>query len=113
MPLTAPAEIDAQTLRRLLAEDRAVLVDVREAEEFEEERIPGARLVPLSTFDPRQVAAAAAGRPVVLYCLSGKRAGKAAAALAPHHSAVLTLKDGIFGWVGAGLPTEAANGPAG
>lgn len=99
-------------LRRLLAEDRAVLVDVREAEEFEEERIPGAWLVPLSAFDPRQVAAAAAGRPVVLYCLSGKRAGKAAAVLTSHHDAVLTLRDGIFGWTGAGLPTEASTGPA-
>ncbi len=108
--MTAAAEIDAQALRRLLAEDRAVLVDVREVEEFEEERIPGARLVPLSAFDPRRVAEAAAGRPVVLYCLSGRRAGQAAAALTAHHRAVLTLKDGICGWTGAGLPTEAAPG---
>jgi rhodanese-related sulfurtransferase len=110
--MPAPAEIDAPTLQRLLAEGRAVLIDVREQEEFDDEHIPGARLVPLSGFDPQQVAAMAAGRPIVLHCLSGKRAEKAAAALAPHHGTVMIFRDGLFGWKSAGFPTEPAAGTA-
>ena len=104
--MTAPAEIDAATLRRLLADGEALLVDVREPEEFADERIPGAQLVPLSGFDPRKVAEAAGRRAVVLYCLTGRRSAQAAAALAPHHDRVLTLRGGINVWTGAGLPTE-------
>jgi rhodanese-related sulfurtransferase len=102
--MSAPEEIDAATLQRLLAEGKAVLVDVREPEEFTDGHIPGARLVPLSAFDPPRVAEAASGQAVVLYCLSGRRSARAAEALAACHDRVLTLKDGINGWTGAGFP---------
>jgi len=105
--VSPPAEIDAEALRRLLDADSALLVDVREKEEFEEERIPGARLVPLSAFDAAAIAAAARGRTVVLYCLSGKRASQAAA-MAAAPGVVLVLKGGIMGWTAAGLPTESS-----
>ncbi len=104
--MTAPAEIDASTLRRLLADGEALLVDVREPEEFADERIPGAQLVPLASFDPRKIAEAAGRRAVVLYCLAGRRSAQAAASLAPHHDRVLILRGGINVWTGAGLPTE-------
>lgn len=104
-----PAEIDAPTLSRLLSEGRALLIDVREREEFEEEHIPGATLVPLSSFDPCLLAGVVNDRPVVLHCLAGSRAEKAALALAEiGHRAVMTLKDGLFGWKGAGFRTNAA-----
>lgn len=102
-------EIDAATLNRLLDEGRALLIDVREREEFEEEHIPGATLVPLSSFDPCLLASTVNDRPVVLHCLAGSRAEKAALALMEiGHRAVMTLKDGLFGWKGAGFPTNAA-----
>ena len=48
-------EVDAQTLKQWL-DDRAVtLVDVRETAEYATERIPGAKLHPLSQFNPDQV----------------------------------------------------------
>ena len=40
-------EIDAQTLRQWLDENTVTLVDVREASEYANERIPGAKLHPL------------------------------------------------------------------
>lgn len=102
------AEIDAHTLRQLLWQGRATLIDVREREEFEEEHIPGATLVPLSSFDPCLLAEIVDDRPIVIHCLAGSRAEKAAAALAAAVSRpVLTLKDGLFGWKGAGLRTSA------
>lgn len=104
-------EIDAFTLRRLLWQGRATLVDVREREEFEAEHIPGATLVPLSSFDPCLLANTVEDRPVVIHCLAGSRAEKAAAALAAtSERPVLTLKDGLFGWKGAGLRTSAPAG---
>ena len=48
-------EIDAATLKGWLERGEALLVDVREPSEHASERIPGARLVPLSTFAPAQV----------------------------------------------------------
>lgn len=106
--LSPHAEIDAPTLRQMLWQGRAVLIDVREREEFEEEHIPGATLIPLSSFDPCLLAGSIENRPVVIHCLAGSRAEKAAAALAEFgHRAVMTLKDGLFGWKGAGYRTNA------
>ena len=43
-------EIDASTLKELMQEDKALLIDVREKNEFAAEHIPGAKLMPLSHF---------------------------------------------------------------
>ena len=44
-------EVDAETVNRWLDDHKAVLVDVRETTEYEQEHIPGSVLVPLSVFD--------------------------------------------------------------
>ena len=62
-----------------------LLVDVREVAEFEKEHIPGALLLPLSSFDP-ELFPPLAGKRVVLYCAIGKRseaAGKDVAERGP------------------------------
>jgi len=65
------------------------LIDVREPNETAIERIPGALLVPLSTFDPAELPDPA-GRSVVFSCASGIRSLKAAeiaqAAGLPHRA---------------------------
>ena len=45
--------VDPQTLKNWIAEDKAVLVDVREAGEVARERIPVAHHMPLSQFHGR------------------------------------------------------------
>jgi rhodanese-related sulfurtransferase len=84
-----------------------LLVDVREPNETAVERIPGALLVPLSTFDPADLPDPA-GRALVFSCASGIRSTKAAeiaqAAGLPHNS---HLAGGIKAWKAAGLPTES------
>jgi rhodanese-related sulfurtransferase len=96
-----PEEVAAE-----LAADRVLLVDVREPNETARERIPGAVLMPLSVFDPRDLPDPA-GREVVFSCASGIRSVKAAEmAQAAGLSYRAHLAGGIKAWKAAGLPTE-------
>jgi rhodanese-related sulfurtransferase len=80
-----------------------LLVDVREVNEYAVERIHGALLYPLSTFDPK--ALPLEGRKLVLQCGSGKRSLMAAHKLHAAGFGHLThLAGGIQAWKAAGLP---------
>jgi rhodanese-related sulfurtransferase len=106
-----PPEIDASALAKRLEQGGVALVDVREAEEHEDERIAGSVLAPMSAFDPAAIARAHEGRTIVLYCMSGTRSARAAALFAPAGLPTpITLREGIFGWKAAGLPTEGTDG---
>lgn len=99
-------EIDAQTLKQLLEENAVTLVDVREAAEYATERIPGAKLHPLSQFDPLQLRPSA-GQKLVLYCQSGNRSAKAARkCLDAGFNSVIHLRGGIPTWKKAGYRIE-------
>jgi rhodanese-related sulfurtransferase len=96
-----PAEV-----ARGLTEGRMLLVDVREPNETEVERYPGAAIVPLSSFDPGQIPDPE-GREVVFACRSGRRsvtASQAAQAAGLPYDA--HLAGGLIAWKAAGLPTE-------
>ena len=95
----------AAQVKTELEAGRITLIDVREPAEHAGERIPGAKLMPLSRFDP---AAAPVGTgPVVLHCRSGGRSTKAAQQLldAGHENAI-QLQGGLDAWKKAGYPTE-------
>ena len=84
----------------------ALMVDIREADEWEEVRIPGAEFKPLSEindwFDslPRD-------RTVILQCRSGNRSAMAVAALMRvGMDNLLNLAGGIIAWHQAGLPID-------
>jgi rhodanese-related sulfurtransferase len=97
--------LDAADVARLLKDDAIVLIDVREPSEYAAERIHGALLFPLSTFDPHALPDSGS-RTVVFQCRSGGRSAKAVAAC---QSAGLLhdshLKGGIQAWKAAGLST--------
>jgi phage shock protein E len=80
------------------------LVDVREANEWAQARIPGATHAPLSTLR-QTVASLPQDKPVVFYCLSG---GRSAQALAVAHAAGVKvdghMAGGISAWRAHGLP---------
>jgi rhodanese-related sulfurtransferase len=107
-----PREIDAPALKAALDKGEVLLVDVREPGESARERIPGAVLMPLSSFDPAQVPRAE-GKRLVLHCASGIRSGQAAQKLLASGGAEVThLKGGIGAWKQAGYPIATnANAP--
>jgi rhodanese-related sulfurtransferase len=98
IPQTSPRE-----LHDWLAAGEAMLVDVREVNEFAAERIPGALLHPLSTFEPKAIPTL---RPrLVLQCGGGGRSMRAAQVLvAAGHEQVYNLDGGIKAWKALGLP---------
>lgn len=94
----------AQQVHDALKRGEIVLIDVREPSEYEAERIHGALLFPLSTFDPAALPDND-GKQVVFQCGSGKRsetawlkATRAGVAVRGH------LGGGIAAWKAAGLP---------
>ncbi len=95
--------IDATTASDLMQEG-ALLVDVREAGEYAQARIPGSVNVALSEFETSDIPAAE-GQPIVYFCQSGNRTRVHAARLAAKGEAYV-LGGGIIEWAQAGLPIE-------
>ncbi len=62
-----PTVIDRSEVQRML-EEGAQLLDVLDAEEHAEERIPGALNVPLAELGPETTSRLAPGRPIIVYC---------------------------------------------
>ena len=99
-------EIDPMLLKTWMDKGEAVLVDVREPSEHAGERILGARLVPLSSFNPAQVPQEP-NKKVVLHCLTGTRSAQAGRKLlAAGFAQVYNLKGGLQAWKGAGYAVE-------
>jgi len=94
---------------QLLRSGRVLLIDVREPKEYEEQRIAGALLYPLSSFD--NAALPRGDLPLVVFqCGSGKRslvaAQKRLQAGAPRAA---HMAGGLAAWIAAGLPVLSAN----
>jgi rhodanese-related sulfurtransferase len=73
-------QIKADEALRLIREG-AVLVDVREADEYAREKVQGARNMPLSKIEAVELAVAT-GKPVIFHCRSGARTMAHAGSLA-------------------------------
>lgn len=102
----AHKEITAQELDSLLQAGEALVVDVRERDEFAAGHIPGAVNLPLSTFQASQLPHPE-GKRLILNCLGGKRSGMALDKCAVAQAQVDTHLAGGFGaWAQAGLPVE-------
>ncbi len=90
------------TEAKQLADQGAILVDIREPHEFAQMSIPGSQNLPLSRLAGAKVAN---DHPVVFYCLSGGRTRMSATALAHLTNAPVYIMDGgIIAWKAAGLP---------
>lgn len=101
-------EADAQSVWRWVRSGDAVLVDVRETNEYDEEHIPGSVLSPLSMFEP-DLFPAFSGKRVVVICAVGKRSAAAARQLINSgHGQVVNLTGGLAAWKDAGCPTSPA-----
>lgn len=91
-------------IAELLRSGKALLIDVREPAEYAMERIHGALLFPLSTFDATALPDDG-DRRVIFHCGSGKRSLAAAEKrLAAGHEHAAHMRGGISAWKAAGLP---------
>lgn len=100
-------EADPVTVKNWLDAGEAVLIDVREAAEYQRAHIAGAMLVSLSTFDPRRIPQN--GEKVVIACAVGQRSATACAHLLNQgFKNLYNLQGGLRNWAAAGLPIEMA-----
>jgi rhodanese-related sulfurtransferase len=99
-------DLTPEDVSKGMDDGRYLLIDVREPNEVAVEAYPGAVVVPLSTFDPRDIPDPQ-GKQVVFACRSGKRSVTASlAAQAAGFAYDKHLAGGILGWKAAGLPTR-------
>ena len=94
-------EVDPIEAIRLLNGSGAVLLDVREDDEWAAGHAPRAIHIPLVTLDPRSFDT---GVPVVAVCRSGKRSATAANQLAAAGITVYNLTGGMKAWLETGQP---------
>lgn len=81
----------------------ALLVDVREADEYREVHAQGARLLPLSELEAR--AGELPGQELLMICRSGARSMRAAEYLEAQGHRAVNVAGGTNAWAEAGLPT--------
>jgi rhodanese-related sulfurtransferase len=98
--------VDVEEVGELVA-DGALLVDIREPEEWDEARIAGAELKPMSAINDWWQDLPS-DRTVILYCRSGQRSARAVHALTSQAQLdnVFDMRGGIIAWHEAGLPVE-------
>lgn len=98
--------IKPQDLKRRLDDGSAILIDIREPNEFAREHIIGARLAPLSALDSHDFDRDH-GKAAVFQCRSGNRtAANAARLLAKGFKEAYALEGGLEAWKAAGLPVH-------
>jgi rhodanese-related sulfurtransferase len=101
--------VGPRDLYALLAAGAVLVVDVRTPEEFARGRVAGAINVPehAAAAWAAELRRRAGGRPIVLYCRSGRRARLVEAVLERHGLREILHLDGqMAGWAAAGLPVE-------
>ncbi|MCW1402045.1 rhodanese family protein [Novosphingobium sp. MW5] len=95
----SPAEVRAR-----LSAGRAVLVDIREADEFARAHVPGARSQPLSAWEQAHLTVDP-DADVIFTCRTGMRTAGACDRLAARVSGeAFVLDGGLDAWTKAGLP---------
>ncbi|WP_414642766.1 rhodanese-like domain-containing protein [Bradyrhizobium sp.] len=100
-------DLTPEDVSKGMAEGRYLLVDVREPNEVAVEAYPGGVVVPLSSFEPKDIPDPG-GKQVVFACRSGKRSVTASlAAQAAGLAYDKHLAGGMLAWKAAGLPTKS------
>lgn len=92
--------------------DEAVMVDVREDDEWAAGHAPGSVHVPLGEVPARlgELPEMESGRPLPVVCRSGGRSGRAVEWLTQHGFDVVNVDGGMRAWAGAGKAMTSENG---
>jgi len=106
-----PVSFTADSLDALRAANpKALLLDVREPQEFAEGHIQGSVLVPMGKIPHHAKAIADSGHPVIVICRSGARASNCAGVLRQQGARdVHVLSGGVLGWQRAGRQVKTGS----
>jgi rhodanese-related sulfurtransferase len=97
----------AQAQEMIQKGEKVTLIDVRTPDEFTQEHIEGAILIPLQTLDKNLgLIANVKNQKIIVYCHSGSRSVAASRLLADNGFTPLNVKGGITEWKAQGLPTQ-------
>ena len=105
--MTGMRQVTPNEAHTLMTESGALLLDVREQDEWDEARIPGSVHKPMSTFQD-WYDTLPGDRTIVVHCHSGGRSAQVVAALLKHTdlSDVANLDGGIADWEESNLPID-------
>ena len=100
--------LTAQGAVQLINREKAVVIDVCEANEFAAGHVGGAKNIPLNQLEEKLTAAVKnKARPVILVCQSGARSNRAVAiAKKLGYEQAQSLAGGLSAWRTANLPVE-------
>jgi rhodanese-related sulfurtransferase len=104
-------EISAADAHHAVESGTALLVDVRERDEWVAGHAPAARHVPMGDIDRPDVVPH--DMPVILVCRSGRRSALVTEVLCRAGCDASNLAGGMKAWLAAGLPLVAADGTPG
>ena len=105
---TAGASVSTLQATLLINQQNALVLDVREAAEYEKGHMLNARNIASKELEARAAEIEKhKAKPVIVVCDNGNRSGGAAAALRKQgFEQVFTLSGGVGAWRQAGLPLE-------
>ena len=101
--------IDCKTLKKWLQDDEAILIDVRELSEHQNNRIEQAQLIPLGEISINSLPELN-GKKLVLHCHSGKRSFNACNKILKENTnlEIYNLDGGICAWNSCNFSTIAS-----
>lgn len=102
--------VNVHEARDLIANEDAVVLDVRTMEEYSVGRIPQARHIPLSQIAQRvsELESCCKDKPILVSCRSGSRSARACFFLRRRgFEQVYNLKGGLIAWTRANLALES------
>ncbi len=108
MAVSVPLEVDVEAARTMIA-GGAPLLDVRDAGERQQRRIPGALWIPIEELAQRWRELPPEGT-LVVHCAAGSRSYRATKFLREQGRLATSMVGGLSEWEARGLPTES--GPA-
>ena len=103
--MTTLTKLKAADAADRLKAGQAVLIDIRELDEYAREHIPGAVSLPVSALDQANLTLET-GQQAIFHCKSGMRTDSNCARLAEHiEGEAFMLDGGLDAWRALGLPT--------
>lgn len=86
--------------------DGAVVIDVRDPQEYTGGHVPGARLLPMGMLEAR-AGELPRNQPIYVICQTGGRSGRAVGQLRRAGLDAVSVAGGTSGWIGQGRPVVA------